>query len=236
MTHPSLTERLARLAPDQRAAATMPPGPVLCVAPAGSGKTTTLVARIAWLVDRGTDPATIAALTFNRRAAEELKGRLGAALEPLGVAPGGVRVRTFHALGREILRDAGVTVDRLVDRADLLREIAPGLSTPTLARLDTAFSRLKLDLRAVLRARPVTRRPGRSSRPGSRTSRPSRTAARSTSTTSSDARWNTSSDRPACSIDGGRPAATCSSTRLRTSTAPSSTWRSSSPRRTTGSS
>jgi DNA helicase-2/ATP-dependent DNA helicase PcrA len=148
MTHPSLTERLARLAWDQRAAATMPPGPVLCVAPAGSGKTTTLVARIAWLVDRGTDPATIAALTFNRRAAEELKGRLGAALEPLGVAPGGVRVRTFHALGREILRDAGVTVDRLVDRADLLREIVPGLSTPTLARLDTAFSRLKLDLRA----------------------------------------------------------------------------------------
>ena len=42
--------RLARLAPDQRAAATADPGPVLCVAPAGSGKTTTLVARIAWRV------------------------------------------------------------------------------------------------------------------------------------------------------------------------------------------
>ena len=39
--HPSVAERLARLAPDQRAAATAPPGPVLCVAPAGSGKTTT---------------------------------------------------------------------------------------------------------------------------------------------------------------------------------------------------
>ena len=148
MEHPSVSERLARLAPDQRAAATMPAGPVLCVAPAGSGKTTTLVARIAWLVDRATDPATIAALTFNRRAAEELGERLGAALEPLGVASGKVRVRTFHALGREILRDTGVPVDRLVDRADLLREIAPGISAPTLARLDTAFSRLKLDLRA----------------------------------------------------------------------------------------
>jgi len=147
MEHPSVTERLARLAPDQRAAATMPAGPVLCVAPAGSGKTTTLIARIAWLVDGGIDPATIAALTFNRRAAEELRERLGAALEPLGVTPGRVRVRTFHALGREILRDAGVAVDRLVDRADLLREIAPGISAPTLARLDTAFSRLKLDLR-----------------------------------------------------------------------------------------
>jgi superfamily I DNA/RNA helicase len=38
--------------------------------PAGSGKTTTLVARIAWLVDGGVDPATIAAITFNRRAAD----------------------------------------------------------------------------------------------------------------------------------------------------------------------
>jgi len=146
--HPAVTERLSRLAPDQRLAATMADGPVLCVAPAGSGKTTTLVARIAWLVDRGVDPATIAALTFNRRAAEELGERLATALEPLGVAPGGVRVRTFHALGREILREAGRAVDRLVDRADLLREIAPGLSAATLARLDTAFSRLKLDLRA----------------------------------------------------------------------------------------
>jgi hypothetical protein len=53
----SVAERLDRLAPDQREAATAPPGPVLCVAPAGSGKTTTLVARIAWLVATGADPA-----------------------------------------------------------------------------------------------------------------------------------------------------------------------------------
>ena len=57
--HPAVEERLARLAPDQRAAATAPPGPVLCVAPAGSGKTTTLVARICWLVGRGADPDEI---------------------------------------------------------------------------------------------------------------------------------------------------------------------------------
>src|SRR4051812_18777511 len=68
--HSSLVERLARLAPDQRAAATAPPGPVLCVAPAGSGKTTTLVARIAWLLGSGTARAgTVAAITFNKRAA-----------------------------------------------------------------------------------------------------------------------------------------------------------------------
>ncbi|MDP8903990.1 MAG: UvrD-helicase domain-containing protein, partial [Chloroflexota bacterium] len=77
--HPAIEERLARLAPDQRAAATAPPGPVLCVAPAGSGKTTTLVARICWLVANGADPACVTAVTFNRRAAQELGERLAAA-------------------------------------------------------------------------------------------------------------------------------------------------------------
>ena len=143
-----MAERLARLAPDQRDAATTAPGPVLCVAPAGSGKTTTLVARIAWLVDTGSDPATVAAITFNKRAAEELEARLTDALAPLGVPAGEVRVRTFHALGREILADAGVRVDALVDRDALLREIAPSLDAATRRRLDTAFSRLKLDVRA----------------------------------------------------------------------------------------
>ncbi len=142
----SVAERLARLAPDQRAAATAPPGPVLCVAPAGSGKTTTLVARIAWRIATGTDPGKICALTFNRRAAEELGERLAAALEPLGLGADAVRVRTFHALGREILEGAGVDVTRLVDRAELLARIAgrPVVGAE-LRLLDDAFSRLTLD-------------------------------------------------------------------------------------------
>jgi DNA helicase-2/ATP-dependent DNA helicase PcrA len=146
MTHPSVQQRLDRLTPDQRFAATAPPGPVLCVAPAGSGKTTTLVARVAWLVDAGVDPTTIAAITFNKRAAEELSERLGTALEPLGVARESVRVRTFHALGREILRDAARPVEPLIDRAELVAELWPGTSFAERGRLDTAFSRLKLDL------------------------------------------------------------------------------------------
>src|SRR3954453_13490845 len=93
----AVADRLDRLAPDQRAAATAPAGPVLCVAPAGSGKTTTLVARVAWLVDGGADPGSICAVAFNKRAAEELTERLDAALSLLGVAAGSVRVRTFHA-------------------------------------------------------------------------------------------------------------------------------------------
>jgi DNA helicase-2/ATP-dependent DNA helicase PcrA len=146
--HPAVEERLSRLAPDQRAAATAPPGPVLCIAPAGSGKTTTLVARVTWLVASGTEPSTISAIAFNRRAAEELAERLDHALAPLGVESGAVHVRTFHALGREILREAGVAVDRLVDRETVLRRLLPGCGPAELRRLDTAFSRLKLDLRA----------------------------------------------------------------------------------------
>jgi DNA helicase II / ATP-dependent DNA helicase PcrA len=142
----SVAERLDRLAPDQRDAATAPPGPILCVAPAGSGKTTTLVARVAWLVGAvGADPPTIAAITFNTRAAEELRDRLDPALEPLGVAAGSVRVRTFHALGLEILRDAGVRPE-LRGRDAVLRRACPDLDAAARRALDGAFSRLKLDL------------------------------------------------------------------------------------------
>ncbi len=144
--HPAVNQRLERLADDQRAAATCAPGPVLCVAPAGSGKTTTVVARLAWRVAQGLDPASVCALTFNRRAAEELQQRADAALHQLGHAAGAVRVRTFHALGREILADAGVDVSRIVVRADLLQELAGEPLSPTAWRyLDDAFTRLKLD-------------------------------------------------------------------------------------------
>ena len=44
ITNPELQQFLKTLTPDQRAAATAPPGPVLCVAPAGSGKTTVIAA------------------------------------------------------------------------------------------------------------------------------------------------------------------------------------------------
>jgi superfamily I DNA/RNA helicase len=166
-----VAERLARLAPDQRAAATAPSGPVLCVAPAGSGKTTTLVARIAWLVDEGVDPGSICAVTFNRRAAEELRERISVALAPLDHAVGTpraeahgavrseaegatasptladrIRIRTFHALGLEILRTAGLPVEPLLDRDEVLRAVRPDASLAERRRLDTVISRFKLDV------------------------------------------------------------------------------------------
>ena len=82
---------------------------------------------------------------------------------PLGVEPGAVRVRTFHALGREILRDAGVAVEPLADRAAVLAEPSlPWADEADLLRLDTAFSRLKVELGVDGRARSRrTPRPGR---------------------------------------------------------------------------
>jgi superfamily I DNA/RNA helicase len=144
--HPAVIDRLDRLAPDQRAAATAPPGPSLCIAPAGSGKTTTLVARAAWLIATGTPPEAIRAITFNKRAAEEMTERLDTAVAPLGVESGKVRVRTFHALGREILRDAGLPVGQMVDRAAILREVTPGADDSAVLRLDTLLSRLKVEM------------------------------------------------------------------------------------------
>ena len=145
--HPAVVERLAGLQSDQRAAATAPPGPVLCVAPAGSGKTTTLVARIAWLVDGGAEPESICAVTFNRRAAEELRERVGAALDPLGAGLADrIRIRTFHALGMEVLRAAGRPVSPLLDRDEILRAVRPKMPIAERRRLDTVMSRMKLDL------------------------------------------------------------------------------------------
>src|SRR6185295_2123772 len=61
----------------QLAAATAPDGPSLVIAGAGSGKTRTLVYRLAYLIDRGIDPGSILLLTFTRKAAEEMVMRAG---------------------------------------------------------------------------------------------------------------------------------------------------------------
>ena len=81
-------------------------GPVRVLAPAGSGKTKTLINRIIHLVNEGVAPRHILALAFNKKAAQEMVQRL--TLRGLPVArhleERGVTVRTFHGLGYEILR------------------------------------------------------------------------------------------------------------------------------------
>ncbi len=148
--HGPLNELLRSLAPDQRAAVTAPPGPLLCVAPAGSGKTTTLVARLAWRLARGTSAERTCAVAFNRRAAAALRTRLAPLLAEQGLAPDAVRVRTFHALGREIMLDAGRPDRRVVDRLAVLRHLTGDRLAPaSLRRLDDGIARSKLDPQAT---------------------------------------------------------------------------------------
>ncbi len=77
-------------------------GPLLVVAGPGSGKTTVLAARVAYLVtSRGIAPSSVLAVTFATKAARELRARLGGMLDELGLA---VDVSTFHAFGLRIVR------------------------------------------------------------------------------------------------------------------------------------
>jgi DNA helicase-2/ATP-dependent DNA helicase PcrA len=97
------TGLLDRLDALQRVAASAPAGPLLMVAGPGTGKTRTLTHRIAYLcADLGVAPASCLAITFTRRAAEELRARLA---DLLGPAAEAVTVATFHALGLAILRE-----------------------------------------------------------------------------------------------------------------------------------
>ena len=84
----------------QSAAARHVRGPLRVLAPAGSGKTKTLVNRICNLVNAGVEPECILPLAFNRKAAAEMNERLVAK----NLAR--VRGRTFHSLGYEIVRSA----------------------------------------------------------------------------------------------------------------------------------
>ena len=97
------TGLLDRLDAMQRVAAAAPGGPLLVVAGPGTGKTRTLTHRIAYLcAELGVRPEQCLAITFTRRAAEEMRERLATLMGP---AADGVTVATFHALGLTILRE-----------------------------------------------------------------------------------------------------------------------------------
>src|SRR5438876_6963879 len=94
---------LADLTPRQRKAVTHGDGPLLIVAGAGTGKTTVLTRRIAWLIaEKRARPAEILALTFTERAAAEMQERVDQ-LVPYGYADS--VISTFHAFGDELLRE-----------------------------------------------------------------------------------------------------------------------------------
>lgn len=85
----------------QYEAATSGDGPVLVVAGAGSGKTRTIVYRLAWLAENGVSPESMLLLTFTRKAAQEMLHRAGMLLNH-GLS--GVQGGTFHAFAFSVLR------------------------------------------------------------------------------------------------------------------------------------
>ena len=99
----------------------LPDGPAQVIAPAGSGKTTTLIARLGVLLGRGIAADRIGVVTFNRDAAAELSARIASRLAPHVPGAEAIEVRTLHALARQILIDAGRPVRLLPDRLPLLR-------------------------------------------------------------------------------------------------------------------
>jgi len=94
----------------QRAVVTHDGGPLRVLAGAGTGKTTTLSARVAWLLATGTPPERILLLTFTRRAARQMITRTSALLTAIGMdasagyPAGRVAGGTFHAIAHRTLR------------------------------------------------------------------------------------------------------------------------------------
>ncbi len=140
---------LAGLDPDQAAAAAVSSGPLLIVAGPGTGKTRTLTHRLARIVrSEGIPAARCLAITFTRRAAEELRERLTGLL---GEQAAEVTVGTFHRFGLDLVRewpkDAGLDDDFAVAdesrRVAVLRTLLPDATATELRTALDSVSRTK---------------------------------------------------------------------------------------------
>jgi len=110
----------AALNSQQLAAVTAREGPSLVIAGAGSGKTRTLVYRVAYLIDSGIDPSNILLLTFTRKSAQEMLARVG---DLIGARSQRVCGGTFHSVANLLLRRYGRSIGvepgfTILDRGD----------------------------------------------------------------------------------------------------------------------
>lgn len=110
----------------QRAAVTAPPGNLLVIAGAGSGKTRVLVHRIAWLVEaENVSPHGVLAVTFTNKAAAEMRSRIEHLLD---IPTQALWVGTFHGIAHRLLRrhwkEAGLPENfEILDADDQLRVV-----------------------------------------------------------------------------------------------------------------
>ncbi|WP_298957457.1 ATP-dependent helicase [uncultured Campylobacter sp.] len=100
-----ILDALAKLNTEQYAAATAPSGHNLIIASAGTGKTSTIVARIAHLLNLGTSPRKILLLTFTNKAASEMIARLQRHFDKKITSA--IVAGTFHAVSYAQLRELG---------------------------------------------------------------------------------------------------------------------------------
>src|SRR4051812_13627769 len=115
----------AELNEQQLAAVTAPPGPLLVIAGAGSGKTRTLTYRVAYLLENGIDPENILLLTFTNKAARQMLDRV---TNLLPIDANGLWGGTFHSIGNRMLRrhgsalgySSGFTIMDREDQKDLI--------------------------------------------------------------------------------------------------------------------
>jgi len=118
----------AELNEQQLAAVTAPPGPLLVIAGAGSGKTRTLTYRVAYLLENGVDARNILLLTFTNKAARQMLDRVSNLL-PVDAA--GIWGGTFHSIGNRMLRrhgsalgySSGFTIMDREDQKDLIATV-----------------------------------------------------------------------------------------------------------------
>ena len=118
----------AELNEQQLAAVTAPPGPLLVIAGAGSGKTRTLTYRVAYLLENGIDPRNILLLTFTNKAARQMLDRVA---NLLTVDASGLWGGTFHSVGNRMLRrhgsalgySSGFTIMDREDQKDLINTV-----------------------------------------------------------------------------------------------------------------
>ncbi len=127
----------------QYAAVTAADGPALVIAGAGSGKTRTLVHRVAYLIDSGVDPSHILLLTFTRKSSEEMLERVGALI---GSRSQRVCGGTFHSVANMLLRRHGRVLGiepgfTIMDRGDAEDLIALLRAQLGLSEKDKRFPR-----------------------------------------------------------------------------------------------
>ena len=96
---------LSRLNEEQYAAATAPFGNNLIIASAGTGKTSTIVARIAYLLSQGIKPEELMLLTFTNKASAEMVERVGRFFDESVTKK--IEAGTFHAISYRLLRKHG---------------------------------------------------------------------------------------------------------------------------------